>query len=156
MISELAALLLAVSPQEPVPTANIVACLDVEKKDARLACFERVARALKADIETGTDDAATFGEDQLQRAGRADGPESPQSFEARVVSMVDDPRFDDNEHLIVTLANGQVWRQTESAPGRVVWKDGDDVSVRISRRRFGGYRLKVLNRGPSMNVERVK
>ena len=156
MNSELAELLLALSPQEAEPTTNIVACLDVEKKDARLACFESEARALKADIEADSDDAANFGEDQLQRAGRLEGPELPQSFEARVVSMIDDPRFDDNEHLIVTLANGQVWRQIESAPGRIVWKEGDDVSVRISRRRFGGYRLKVLNRGPSMNVERVK
>jgi hypothetical protein len=56
--------------------------------------------------------------------------------------------------VIITLDNGQVWRQTTGGRMRVV--PGRDLIVQIEKSAFGGYWMTIERAGGAVRAERVK
>lgn len=160
MIATLALSIALSSVQEATPQENLdtlLSCRTIEADADRLDCFDRRATAISTLRAVASDTApgSGFGEEQLesvQEARRDAKAEAPKSFEADVEAIT----YDALGYAIFTLKNGQVWKQKNEAVGSARLREGEEMTVRISRRVFGGYRLKVLKRGPIFNVERIK
>lgn len=72
------------------------------------------------------------------------------------VSRMTDFRFDKNGAFIVTLENGQTWRQTDPEVGQVNWnKSPGAYVVTIVPQAFGSYSLKVNDSTQLYKVQRV-
>jgi hypothetical protein len=73
------------------------------------------------------------------------------------VSRMASYRYDKNGAFVVTLDNGQEWRQTDVVGGTVSWvKPPASYMVTISPGAFGSYSLHTDNSPHSFKVERVK
>ncbi|MFQ5548796.1 MAG: hypothetical protein ACE5FV_10920 [Woeseia sp.] len=55
------------------------------------------------------------------------------------------------ESYVITLDNGQVWRQTDASRLRLA----KDDQVTIERAAFGSFRLKKVGRSTMMRVKRI-
>ena len=160
MIAALALSIALFSAQEATPQENLdalLSCQTIETDADRLACFDKRATAISTLRAVARDatPGSGFGDEQLERvqeARRDARAEEPKSFDAEVEAIT----YDARGYAIFTLKNGQVWKQKNEAVGSARLREGEEMTVRISRRLFGGYRLKVLKRGPIFNVERIK
>ena len=116
----------------------------------RLACYDQLARrpipALAAPAQMPqrpmpslpADQAALFGADTLPQAAPVPAPRSPLES---ITSPVTDFSFDVRGHFIVTLANGQIWRQIEGdTPNAPLRKDRTHTAT-ISRAVLGSYSI---------------
>ncbi len=73
------------------------------------------------------------------------------------VSHMTDYRFDKTGAFIVTLENGQIWRQTDPGAGQVNWnKSPGAYEVTIIAEAFGSYSLKVNDTPRLYKIERVR
>lgn len=74
--------------------------------------------------------------------------EAPESIEAKIAEIQEGA----HNKKIVTLENGQVWKQNDA--GRIFWKSGDLVVV--ERAMFGSFFMKPADGGKKMRVKRLK
>jgi hypothetical protein len=101
-------------------------------------------------------DLDEFGAEQVARrqnthvASRSDGDE--ETLHAEVVEF----EYLSRDRLVVTLDNGQVWRQTEILSLALRLRDDEPMGVEIWRSGFGGYRLRAGDRQPVIKVERLR
>jgi FtsZ-interacting cell division protein YlmF len=84
-----------------------------------------------------------FGQEDKQRAKN-----SIKQIQATIISIKKAPHGE----LIITLDNGQVWRQTDSI--RIKLRKGD--SVNIERRAMGSFFIGTANANKTMRAKRVK
>ncbi|SDZ86538.1 hypothetical protein SAMN05216562_0859 [Microbulbifer marinus] len=112
-------------------------CSSIEADTERLACYDALSNSLTERAEQH------FGQEQ-QRVIE----EAPDSIEA-TIAQIDKVAYG---KLLITLDNGQVWRQNDS--GRVNWKTGDSVTV--ERALFGSFLMKPTDGGRNLRVKRVK
>jgi len=150
--------------------ADVGDCAEIESRDERLECYEtRVQQALET-RETGeTSDSGDSGETgETGETGSAARPAAsrrstdnaglPSSRPEReladeIVATVTAVRELEPNSLLVTLDNGQVWRQNR--PQRYVLDVGTEVILRPTR--WGpAYRLTDPNRGGFIQVQRVR
>ncbi|MEL6364480.1 MAG: hypothetical protein AAFR11_06535 [Pseudomonadota bacterium] len=146
-----AAALLAAEPAKDADA--VVACLDITSDERRLACFDREARLLRDGVAEAAE--AEFGEEQLastREAVREEEQDRPRSIEVKVASLA----YDDRDRAVFTLENGQVWREKKPSVGRIYVREGEELSVRIKRRVFSGYRMRIIGSGKIIDVERLK
>lgn len=92
-------------------------------------------------------DTSEEGFGQLQSQNDADGAEEVTSMTQTVTKILADPY----DKFIITLENGQVWRQVES--GRIRIREGD--SVTIDQTLMGGHMLQVDDKGRAIRVRRA-
>ncbi|MEJ2513640.1 MAG: hypothetical protein P8080_02330 [Gammaproteobacteria bacterium] len=168
------AMLLAsgLSPSWAEDDAAVVRCAQIRDDAERLACFDRVARQQREAIETPppapapaapaqpanstppppppapASTADDFGAEQTQAAA-AETEDSSKVMRTRIVGYFDG--FTGDTEL--TLENGQVWRQTDSA--RLPVQETNPAVV-IEKGFFGNYRLSVEGFNRSIRVKRVK
>lgn len=116
-------------------------CASIEKDSERLACYDTLSQSLKRAREQRAE--SDFGQEQKRIA-----EEAPKSIEA-TIAAIDEAAYG---KLVITLDNGQVWRQKNSE--RVHWKSGDAVVV--ERALFGSFLMKPAAGGRSLRVKRVK
>ncbi|MCW8127903.1 hypothetical protein [Microbulbifer halophilus] len=134
----LIALLLAASGSGADSITNqLKGCASLEKDSERLACYDALSRSLDERAEED------FGREQKRIA-----EEAPDSIKA----TVDRIREAAYGKLVITLDNGQVWRQNDST--RVNWNEGDTVMV--ERALFGSFMMKKEGGARSMRVKRLK
>ncbi|MGL6160386.1 hypothetical protein [Microbulbifer sp.] len=112
-------------------------CAEVQNDSERLACYDALGSSLEQRAEQN------FGREQQQIA-----EEAPDSINATIAEIRDAAYG----KLLITLENGQVWRQNDST--RVNWKSGDIVIV--ERALFGSFFMKQADGGRNMRVKRVK
>lgn len=112
-------------------------CVAIQNDSERLACYDALGGSLEQRAEQ------SFGREQQQIA-----EEAPDSINAAIAELRDAAYG----KLLITLDNGQVWRQNDST--RVNWKSGDTVIV--ERALFGSFFMKGADGGRSMRVKRVK
>jgi hypothetical protein len=152
----------APAPKAPTAaaTAALYGCADLTDSAARLACFDaevaklRTAEAAgtfravdKQSVEQLQREAFGFQLPSLPRLGlpklaSGDGP-SKQSFVVTAVQAGERPAF--------TMADGSVWRMTESAPYRLI-KPG--VEVVVEKAALGSFIMAPAKSNNSFRVRR--
>lgn len=144
-----------------------IACLDIADDAERLACLDRAAKELKETrILRGADarseelerapvveTEAQFGTDGMERT-----IEERQSGKLRQIeAKVAEARIYQRKKVILTLDNGQIWRQLQSDSTSIPFsRKGHVYSVRIKRGPLGNYMLFVDNLKRGIRVERIK
>lgn len=118
-------------------TNQLKGCASLEKDSERLACYDALSRSLDERAEEN------FGREQERIA-----EEAPDSIKAKV-DRIQEAAYG---KLVITLDNGQVWRQNDST--RVTWDQGDTVMV--ERALFGSFMMKKMGGARSMRVKRLK
>jgi len=161
----------------PALAERIAACARIEAGVARLDCFDSLAAeageaaappaspAAPAAAPGETADpaepgaaspVAAFGAEQTDAARRAartprmEAADSLKSIDAAVVRVSRTPRG----LARFELNNGQVWEQARDDGKVFRWDEADDWTVRIRRKRLGGYILKVNEIGRSTVARR--
>jgi hypothetical protein len=131
-------------------------CRNVEKDTQRLACYDRLP--LDDAPDSVITEAVTATAVSVDASDRADA-EGNFGFEFSVKdaaesleSEVTEVRKNAKGGLVVTLANGQVWQQTDSQ--RLFLSDGD--SVTLYRGAFSAFYLAVDGKGRRYRFARVK
>ncbi len=118
-------------------------CVELTKPEERLACFEAQVEATR-NAPTTTDSASRgpgFEE-------REDAPPPPEDIVAKVTEV----RETVPNASLITLDNGQVWRQT--VPEYYPLRQGSDVRIYYSR--WKAYRLTSPVMRGFIQVERVR
>ena len=163
--------------QSSLPLSDLYACEQVSGDAAQLACFRAETVKLRASGTFG--DSVSAEKERLaneresiaierqrlaaERESFADAkkpafskslekkPEAPKS---QAVAITKTEVLKASGYVRFTLANGEVWQQTE--PERVrLGRASPDVLV-VKKGRIGGYFGKVNDRRPSFSVKRVK
>lgn len=128
--------LLGASASADSLSKQLQGCATIEADTERLACYDALSKTLDRRAEQN------FGQEQQRIA-----EEAPDSIEATIAEI----REAAYGKLMITLDNGQVWRQNDSA--RVTWKSGDPVI--LERGLFGSFFMKRPDGGRKMRVKRV-
>lgn len=129
--------LLAASATADSVTNQLKGCSTIKADAERLKCYDALSNSLEQRAEEN------FGQEQRQVV-----EEAPDSIEA-TITQIDQAAYG---KLLITLDNGQVWRQNDS--GRVNWKSGDKVIV--ERALFGSFKMKSASGGRTLRVKRVQ
>lgn len=165
--------------QSSSPLSGLYACEQVEGDAAQLACFRAETAKIRASESLGgggslqeerlaieqekqqlaTERARITAEkESLNQAKKPafnknfdTGPKAPKS---QTVAITKTETLRASGYIRFTLANGEVWQQTESERVRL-GRASPDVLV-ITKGRIGGYFGKVNDRRPSFKVKRVK
>ncbi|WP_323844664.1 hypothetical protein [Microbulbifer magnicolonia] len=132
-----ALVLLAASASADSVSKQLKGCASIAADAERLACYDALSNSLEQRAEQN------FGQEQQRIA-----EEAPESIEGTIAEI----REIAHDKLLITLENGQVWRQNDS--GRFNWKSGDAVIV--ERALFGSFLMKPTDGGRTMRVKRVK
>jgi hypothetical protein len=111
-------------------------CSKVTSNTDRLACYDKLSNSIERRAEQN------FGQEYKQTV------ETPESIEARITEIQESS----HNKKIVTLENGQIWKQNDT--GRIFWKAGDLIIV--ERAMFGSFFMKPANGGKKMRVKRLK
>jgi len=141
--------------QEPAPDRvprELRSCVGIERNTERLACFDRgVAALLGARGAAAPTAESTFGlvahTPRPAATPSAEGAADLQSVSGRIAALGGTAEG----AVLVTLDNGQVWRQISG--GQLLLKVGDEV--RIDRAALGSFQMKVPS-GRSGKVKRVR
>lgn len=156
-------------------TVEVGQCVDLPTPEQRLACFEAQVEAARgnAPAERAAPEVAERTSREPVAAPRpatpsaADEPEPPAEFGFRerrrpepepepipeLRARIADLRETLPNAFLITLDNGQVWRQTRPDP-YVSLKVGYDVRINFSR--FRAYRLTSPDMPGYVQVERVR
>ena len=133
----------------------IVACGTIDKKSARLACYDALVRAVPAGVASApvAAPAPSFGSKAIkqsitERAKVAPVKEASQTI-GRTTSAIDDGVG----HYTITMEDGARWQMTELSPGFVPPRAGD--TVRIRKASLGSYLMEV-NYQAAVRVTRVR
>jgi hypothetical protein len=163
------ALLLPLSAASAVAAEEtLVGCRRIDDAGARLACYDRVvdrvaaeeaqAAPVKASLALPTE--AVDGEPQRERMfGRSSaakaralernyGIATPDRLTARVTGVTRSA----DRLVVITLENGQVWRQSES--GSFLIGAGDSAEIEAGA--LGAYYLRRDGKGRAIRVKRVQ
>jgi len=147
--------------------ARLVACRAIGEVAARAACYDRLvdtlrpaAPAASAPLSPAIASPPTvapppaaapsqrFGAESLPREKREPGvPPPPDQIIAKATAV----RTDGNGYVIVTLDNGQTWRQTEGQALRVL--PGAEVKIRSGL--IGSYLMSLSTGNRSVRAKRV-
>lgn len=136
-------------PEDRIP-AELRSCVQLERNTERLSCFDRgVAAIIKGDAKAAPTAESSFG--LVASAPKPESVRSETSGEVKSLkAKVTGLRTVNGEDL-VTLENGQIWRQISG--GQLLLRVGDEVQ--IDRAALGSFQMKVPT-GRSAKVKRVR
>lgn len=136
------------TPQDRIP-AELRSCVSIERNTERLACFDRGIAALSGATGAVAPSAeSSFGlvaSTPRSEAARGESAEM-NGLRAKVTAL---KTLNGDE--LITLDNGQVWRQLSG--GVLLLRVGDDVE--INRAALGSFQMKVPS-GRTAKVKRVQ
>ncbi|WP_143732686.1 hypothetical protein [Microbulbifer sp. GL-2] len=115
---------------------QLKACSEIMQDSDRLVCYDGLSNSLEQRAEQD------FGQELKQVS------EAPESIEAKIANI----QKGAYDKKIITLDNGQIWKQNDSA--RTHWSSGDRVTV--ERALFGSFFMKLADGGRKMRVKRLK
>ncbi|GAA5445131.1 hypothetical protein Misp06_03324 [Microbulbifer sp. NBRC 101763] len=117
-------------------TKQLETCSAIAVDEDRLACFDSLSGSLEQQAKQ------SFGQEHKATL------QVPEYIEAKIAKIQDDSYG----KKIITLDNGQIWKQSGSA--RIFWGAGDLVTV--ERAMLGSFFMKQADGGRKMRVKRVK
>ncbi|WP_193164707.1 hypothetical protein [Microbulbifer hainanensis] len=132
-----ALLLLASHASADSLTDQLRDCAAIKQDSERLACYDDLSGSLDKRAKQN------FGREQTQIS-----EEAPDSISVKIATI----QSGAYGKLIITLDNGQVWRQNDSV--RVHWDSGEQVLV--ERGAFGSFFMKLESGGRKIRVKRIK
>jgi hypothetical protein len=141
----------AESAHEKVPP-ELRSCMSIERNTERLSCYDRgIAVLVGAEGAITPSAESSFG--MVARTPRAEATRSDATSEGvqKVSGKVTALALANDGTAVVTLDNGQVWRQLSG--GQLLLKVGDDVE--INRAALGSFQMKVPS-GRSGKMKRVR
>lgn len=115
---------------------------------AHIACLERALGA-PAPAAPAVVPTEALGAEQVR--AKRDDPE-----QAVVAVQITSATYGANGLGTFTMADGQVWRETEQTPERQRLAKSKQYTARIERGSFGGYRLYVDGIRRMMKIERLQ
>lgn len=130
----------APAPRAPAPAASS-ATAPAPRASASVGASAAAATAASAPAAAESARAAQFGQEELPQAARPPRNKEDESLSSRITAL---NVVGANKYLI-SLENGQVWRQKESDHIASFFHVGDDV--RIERGMLGSYRLWAVSAG---------
>lgn len=151
---------------QEISTADVYVCADIAEDSARLACYDEavgrleaaetageIATVTRSEVEAVQRDSFGFSIPSLPslalpRLGGGEGDDGDLERVTVAVSRISRDGFGD---VVVTLENGQVWRQTDR--GQVRYRDPEMAEVR--RAAMGSFMMRLDN-GRLFRVERVR
>jgi hypothetical protein len=134
---------------ERIP-AELRSCLGIERNTERLACFDRGVAVILGDGAAAPSVESSFG--MVASAPRADAVRAASAEDLKSVrGKVVDIKVGNDGSAVVTLDNGQVWRQISG--GLLLLKAGDDVT--INRAAMGSFQM-VVPSGRTGKFKRVR
>ncbi|HVJ30754.1 MAG TPA: hypothetical protein VNA66_10635, partial [Gammaproteobacteria bacterium] len=141
-----AAAIQAADAQGPGDAVNVDVseCVNLTTSEERLACFEKQVEGARTNPTAASAPAAPSTAPPSSSGGKAE----PLDIQARVAEL----RETVPNSYLITLDNGQVWRQT--VPKAYALRPGDPVRVYYSRWRT--YRLTNEKLRSFIQVERVR
>ncbi|MBL8530130.1 MAG: hypothetical protein JNK94_00215 [Hyphomonadaceae bacterium] len=152
--------------QAPGVLEQVYACATVGEEAARLRCYDDAVGRLRAAQTSGELVAVDRGQvQQIERESfgfslpslprifqRTETPGAEPERTESLTAQVSGVRQRNTGIYVITLANGQVWEQTDQLPPRRL-RAGDTVEIR--RATFGSYLLHY-DRGPAVRVRRIE
>lgn len=168
MFSACALAALAAGPAQAQTFERVAECRAIDVDADRLACFdERTAPALVAATHdeasrapapgtpqsAATKAADAFGASDL-RATRKDRDKEPNELRANMTTFA----FTRSGRYVMTLDNGQIWRQIRGDSDRLNMMDEDatDVPIIIKKGLLGSHRLRLESSKRTIRVERIQ
>lgn len=160
------ALICAPASAQDISTEDVYACAEIAEDMARLACYDEavgrleaaetageIATVTRAEVEAVQRDSFGFSIPSLPsialpRLGGGGGEEDEIERLTVPVAAIERNAYD---KAIITLENGQVWRQTDS--GMFSIRGIEEAEIR--RAALGSFMMK-LDGGRSFRVERVR
>ncbi len=135
---------------------RIAACANIESLVARVGCYDDLARGLLRGRDNNTaqtpehEDEALFGRDETESRAQLQeklGIKAIDAIEATVARIERTPYG----KLMLSLDNGQVWRQIDSA--RLPLDKGEMIS--IQRAGLGSFLLEKSSGSRTIRVKRI-
>jgi hypothetical protein len=160
--------LAAVAEAAPDLQTMIGQCAATPDGKERLACYDAIAQRLGTGHAPATTAAAPvpaaapppaavqrqpeaqFGAESLKKEARAGQPQQLDEIHGAIAKLT----FSPTGRAIVSLDNGQVWRQVEGDSDRFKGKQGEKAT--IARAILGSYSLTVEGRNQLIKVQRVR
>ena len=151
---------------------DILECRSITEQTERLRCFDDTTESAAKNIAAadvapndgkqspmqvasgeGQSKEDSFGAEDLVRE-RLKQEKTPKSLNAKLVGL----RFTRSGRYVITLDNGQVWRQItgDSNELRLPRATGDGVPIIIKKGSLGSHLLRPASSKRSIRVERVK
>ena len=141
----------AQAPAETV-SVDVSECVKLTTPEERLACFDKQVESTRtspaAPVAAPTNSQPPASSTTSSNAGREDREEQPPDIHARIREI----RETVPNAYLITLDNGQVWRQT--VPKAYALRPGDAVRLYYSKWRT--YRLTNEQLRSFIQVERVR
>lgn len=116
-------------------------CAALDADAERLGCYDAISEDLAQRVEE------SFGQEDELAAEIVE--EAPDSLTVSVAEIAQGPAPDFK--IIITLENGQIWRQTDV--NRVYWEQGEQVE--ITRGLFGSFFMRSTEGGRRIRVTRA-
>lgn len=131
---------------------RIEACLTIEQADARVACYDDLARDLIGAEPTAkrVDEKTLFGRGPAESSKHLQTELGVQDLE-QIVSGVTRVAEGPYGKLVIELDNGQVWRQLDSA--RLPLDTGESVQIRKAG--LGSFLLEKATGSRTIRVRRI-
>ena len=154
--------------ETPVGTGDVYACAEIENNEDRLACYDTAVGRLKAAEEAG--EVATVTREEVEQVKKDSfgfsipslpklalpklgGGEDDGELKEIQQAITEVTRTRDNK-LVITLANGQVWQQTDSLKIVVSKRSPPEIAV-VKAASFGSFKMKLGN-SRAFKAKRVK
>lgn len=140
-------------------TAAIKKCAAITDDGMRHACYDRLPMLLKAPASVADAEPAA-AQPKASPSDEEDGY-LPDLFASEpvpavhIAATVESFTYDYGV-FVVTLDNGQVWRQVAAIGGQVLFSLDKKDQVKIWRSPFGYYVLKIEGHHTSYHVRRIK
>ena len=127
-------------------------CQKFEDKLERLLCFDELTgkqpQAVTVVAKVPTSAAQTASSENRFGMRKVEAKDETQSLNATVSKV----KFDAYDRFIITLDNGQIWKQTESRR----YKIKPDYKITIDKAALGSYLLMAEGRSGSTRVKRLQ
>ncbi|MDX1291172.1 MAG: hypothetical protein R3265_00045 [Hyphomonas sp.] len=145
---------------EGISTDDVYACRSVADDAGRLACYDAAVGRLQEAEAAG--DVTTVTRQEVEKVREDSFGFSIPSLPSLMIGKSDDKNLKEiilpvkavrgtRGNLVVTLENGQVWRQVDTKPLR----NNGQTEAQIYQAALGSYKMK-LDGGIAFRVERVK
>lgn len=143
------------APQVAPPPAQVAAVPPAAPHTQSGSWYDPTSWFGKTAPELASKNPADFGAEaipQSSSAGASDESEPLQQIQSNIATV----SFAPNGRFIVTLANGQVWRQLDGDVGKARFEKNGHYAATISRGALGSYNLAVNDGDTIYKVRRLK
>ncbi len=141
------------APAALVDSERLLACAAIGDGRARLSCYDRLAVEAGAEVPlAGASSVSGDNEPEVEQGFGLEARRRAADRPAEIGVTITDRRQDRYDRWIITLDNGQIWRQIDDK--HITWDDAG--GYRIRRGAFSSFFLESVEHGTRIRVSRMK